>query len=80
MRRRLNGLGGRRVATGLSQAVIGSLAMGGAIVAWQSISTSTWMEAGGGILGALVYAGMMLLLRVSEMQALIGVVRRRFAR
>lgn len=80
MRRRLSGIGGRAVAAGLFQALLGAFVMGGAITAWLAVTDSLWLEVAGVVVGGAVYAAMMLLLRVPEVGEILGIVRRRFAR
>jgi putative peptidoglycan lipid II flippase len=83
MRRRLGGLEERQVLAGLGQAAIASLAMGVAIWIWveRMGSIPLWLLAGGAIaLGLLVYAIAALLLRVPELQAVFGAIRRRLHR
>ncbi len=77
MRNRLAGLRGREILNGLGQAAAGAAVMAAAILAWQAISTSVWMEVVGVLVGGGVYAVMMLVLRVAEVGELAGVVRRR---
>jgi putative peptidoglycan lipid II flippase len=80
MRRRLGGLEGRRVWSGLARATAGGAIM--ALVLWGWIDRtsggSAWLVALGGILlGGGVYGSLLLLLRVPEARALAGAVNRR---
>jgi len=69
MRRRLGGLEGRRILTGLSQAGLGSLAMAGALVWWLSATAGTlWLQAAGVVAGGAVYALVLWILRVEEVR------------
>lgn len=69
MRRRLNGLNGREILSGLGQAVAASLAMSLVLWLWmaQTTSQTTWLTAGAGIaLGAGAYALLIFALGVQE--------------
>lgn len=70
MRRRLNGLEGRRILLGLGQAGVGSLVMGAAIWGWLALSASAWVQVAGVAVGGVVYAGVMWGLRVEEVRAI----------
>jgi putative peptidoglycan lipid II flippase len=83
MRRRLGGLEESQVLAGLGQAAIASLAMGVAIWIWvqRMGSSPLWLLAGGAIaLGLLVYVIAAFVLRVPELQAVFGAIRRRLHR
>ena len=71
MRRRLGGLEGRRILTGFGQAAAGTLVMGAGIVGWQAVSQTLWQEASGVLAGAVIYAAVLLALRVEEVKWLI---------
>ena len=80
MRRRLDGLDGRQIMTGLFQAGLATLAMSVSILVWLSFveSIPLWLQVTGGILsGGIIYAGLVLLLRVPEALALLAFVRQR---
>ncbi len=80
MRRRLQGLEGNRVLRGLGAASLGSGVMGVVLWGWMWLAgdgNPLWVLALGVALGGLVYAGIMVLLRVEEVQQLMGAVRRR---
>jgi putative peptidoglycan lipid II flippase len=80
MRQRLEGLNERRVIQGIWQATLGTGVMGFALWVWLNQMTETphWILGLGGVLvGGLVYGLMLLILRVDEVQRLIGVLRRR---
>jgi putative peptidoglycan lipid II flippase len=83
MRKRLNGLKGRYVLTGTGKSVVAAAAMSAMLVWWLSYSVgySVWLVGGIGIiLGGIVYAGAMLLLRVEEARSILrsarGLVKR----
>ena len=77
MRGRLNGLDGRRVLTGLSQAGLGALVMAGAIVFWLAAVDGLVLQVLGVAVGAAVYAGVLAVLRVEEVGELVWAVRAR---
>ena len=80
MRRRLDGIEGRRISLGAAQATLGAGVMGIALWMWLHLAgtVATWMVALGGVLlGGLIYGMMLSILRVSEIQSLLGMVRRR---
>jgi putative peptidoglycan lipid II flippase len=80
MRRRLNGLHGRRILTGTAQAILATLAMGVVVWSWLGITNGqpSWLVGLGGLLiGGLVYTLVILLLRVPEMLSLVSLLRRR---
>lgn len=69
MRRRLNGLDGREILTGVGQALAASLAMSLVLWLWtaQTTGQTTWLIAGAGIaLGAGAYALLIIALGVRE--------------
>jgi peptidoglycan biosynthesis protein MviN/MurJ (putative lipid II flippase) len=69
MRRRLNGLDGREILTGVGQALAASLAMSLVLWLWmaQTTSQTIWLTAGAGIaLGAGAYALLIFALGVRE--------------
>lgn len=80
MRRRLDGLEGKRVLQGLVAAVLGSGVMGVVLGLWMWLAgdrSPVWVLVGGVALGGAVYAGMMTVLRVAEVRQMVGLVRRR---
>jgi len=81
MRRRLNGIDGRRVAGGFGASLLASLAMGIAIWIWLSgagTGLNVWLTGLGGIaLGGLVYGLGLAALRVPEVGGVWGIIRRR---
>lgn len=80
MRRRLNGLHGKRILIGTAQALLAASFMGLAVWAWLQLTSgqSAWLVGlGGVVIGSLVYGVVILLLRVPEVLTLIGLVRRR---
>ena len=84
MRRRLNGLEGRAVLQAAGQAALGALTMSMVLWAWLGLTSEqpVWLEVLGGVLlGALVYGGIVWVLRVREVRALVdGLLRRARAR
>jgi putative peptidoglycan lipid II flippase len=81
MRRRLEGIQGRRIFQGAWQAILGSGVMALALWFWLDRATDlqAWVLGAGGVLiGILVYAGVLLILRVDELQSLFNILRRRF--
>lgn len=80
MRRRLNGIQGRRILFGTAQAMLAALVMGVAVYLWLQLTSGepAWLVALGGVLvGAVTYILVIVLLRVPEMLSLIGLVKRR---
>jgi len=79
IRRRLDGLEGRRTMAACVKSGLASLAMGAALIGWQAAlpDTGTLALGGGGIvLGAAVYAGVALALRMEELQSMLRLIRR----
>jgi putative peptidoglycan lipid II flippase len=77
MHRRLNGIQGRRVLQGLASAFLGSLGMSLALYLWLLIigDRPSWQAAGGGILlGGVIYAAIISLLRVPEASQLFQAI------
>jgi putative peptidoglycan lipid II flippase len=80
LRKRLNGLQGRQLATGSAAAVLGSLAMSAALLLWTS---NLWTRSpvlstlGGVAIGALIYGLVLALLRVPEINLLFHGIKRR---
>jgi putative peptidoglycan lipid II flippase len=80
MRKRLNGLEGHRILSGVWQSALGAGVMALALFGWLAFmeGRSPWLVGIGGIgLGGSVYGGLLLLLRVSEIQTLIQVIKRK---
>jgi putative peptidoglycan lipid II flippase len=83
MRRRLNGLSGRRILSGGGQAAAASLVMSLALWGWLQwmAGQPVWLVAGGGVIaGGVVFALMVWLLRVPEAGSLWGEARRYLGR
>lgn len=80
LRRRLGGLVGRRILAGCAQAAAGSGLMAAGIVGWLGVSSSLAMEVLGVLVGALLYALALFLLRVEEVLALSAWLRSRLRR
>ncbi len=80
MSRRLNGLQGRRVLSGLGQASLAGLLMAGGVWLWlaQTAGRSAWLVAGGGVaIGGLVYGLLVLVLGVPEVGELTRAIKAR---
>jgi putative peptidoglycan lipid II flippase len=80
MRRRLGGLDGRFLMSGVWPAILATLAMSLALWGWLAVSTgrSVWLVAAGGVLlGGAVYALGVFGLGVTEVQGLLRVIRAR---
>jgi putative peptidoglycan lipid II flippase len=78
MRRRLDGLQGRRILTSVGGAVAASLVMAVALYFWIEgpAGANVWLIGGGGVLlGGALYAVTILALKVPEGRALLGYVR-----
>jgi putative peptidoglycan lipid II flippase len=83
MRRRLDGIEGRRLLRCGLQAGVAAGAMALSLWGWLSLlgDAPVWLAAGGGIvLGGLVYGLVVLLLGVDEVHEGINILRRRVAR
>ncbi len=79
IRRRLDGLGGERTLTAVAKSGLAALAMGAALLGWQAAlpdAGSLVLGVGGVVLGAMVYLGAALLLRMDELPAITRIVRR----
>jgi putative peptidoglycan lipid II flippase len=79
MRRRLNGLEGRVVLRGTVKSLVAAGSMSAALIWWLSLSTgsSVWVAGIGGILlGGMVYALLMVLLKVEEVQEILVSIHR----
>ena len=80
IRRRLDGLEGRRTLAALIKSGLAALAMGAALLGWRMLLPNAPLLAvgGGGIVaGAAVYLGAALLLRAEDPRALLALLRRR---
>jgi putative peptidoglycan lipid II flippase len=80
MRKRLNGIHGLQVAKGFGAAALATLAMSAVLVFWLKAipSAPAALAALGGILvGGAVYALLLILLRIPEVSAAFGFLRRR---
>ena len=78
MRRRLDGLQGRRILASVGGAFAASVVMAAALYFWivGTTGASVWLIGGGGVLlGGVLYAAAILALRVPEGRALLGYVR-----
>ena len=78
MRRRLDGLQGRNIWSGVGASGVASILMGLVVYLWLegTAGAGVWVIGGGGvILGGAVYAASVLALRVPEGQALLKYVR-----
>jgi putative peptidoglycan lipid II flippase len=81
MRQKLGGLQGQRIIKGTLQALFAASIMGLFIWGWLELTSGqpAWLTGiGGVIIGGLVYTLVIFLLKVPEMQALLGVLKRRF--
>jgi len=80
MQRRMGGLEGRQTLIAFAKSGLASLAMGAVLVGWQAAlpnAGSLVLGGGGVVLGVAVYLGAALLLRVEELKAVAGLVRRK---
>lgn len=83
MRRRLNGIEGKFLANGFARCGIASLGMALGLWAWVQAAggMNRWVVALGGVaIGGAIYLTGVLILRVPEIQMLIGMVTRRLRR
>jgi len=80
IQRRMGGLEGRQTLIAFAKSGLASLAMGAVLVGWQAAlpnAGSLVLGGGGVVLGVAVYLGAALLLRVEELKAVAGLVRRK---
>jgi putative peptidoglycan lipid II flippase len=80
IRRRMDGLEGRRTLIALAKSGLAALAMGATLAGWQvALAGVGGLVVGGGgvLLGVVVYAAVALVLRAEELQAIGGLLRRR---
>ena len=78
--RRMNGLDGRRTLVAFAKSGLAALAMGAALLGWQALLPDAGplvIGGGGVVLGAVIFAGVALLLRVEELRAVTELLRRR---
>ncbi len=83
IRRRLSGLQGRAVLTGVGQAALATAIMAFGVILWQARTGASphWLIALGGVMvGGMIYGLAVLGLRVPEAQKLIGSLRQIGAR
>ena len=83
MRRRLNGIEGKFLADGFVRCAAATLGMALGLWFWiqASAGMNRWVVALGGVaLGGIIYLGAVLLLKVPEIQMLIGMLTRRLRR
>ena len=79
IRQRMDGLEGRRALTSFARSGLAALAMGAVLLGWQAVlpGAGSLVLGGGGVaLGAIVYVGAALLLRVEELRVVAGLVLR----
>ncbi|MBE9508168.1 MAG: murein biosynthesis integral membrane protein MurJ [Chloroflexi bacterium] len=79
IRRRMGGLEGRRTLVAFVKNGLAALVMGVVLLVWQAMlpdAGSLVLGGGGVVLGAAVYVGAALLLRVEELRAVTRLVRR----
>jgi putative peptidoglycan lipid II flippase len=79
VRRRMEGLGGRRTLIAFAKSGLASLAMGAVLLGWQVVlphAGALVLGGGGVVLGVAVYLGAALLLRMEEPGAVMGLIRR----
>ena len=80
VRRRLNGLEGRRTMVAFAKGGVAALVMGIVLLAWQAMlrgKGALVLGSGGILLGSAVYFGATVLLRAEEPQAVWMLLRRR---
>jgi putative peptidoglycan lipid II flippase len=82
MRRKLDGIEGSFIARGFAACAVATLSMGISLWLWTQVTGNLprWTVALGGVaLGGLVYGAGVLLLRVPEIQLIVGAVRRKLS-
>jgi putative peptidoglycan lipid II flippase len=80
MRRRLNGIEGKQIWQGSLQAAAAALMMGGGLAGWLALTAGkpAWLAAGGGLLiGAALYGGVVVALKVPEAHYLLRLLKSR---
>jgi putative peptidoglycan lipid II flippase len=83
MRRKLDGIDGAHIAQGVAQYGLAALGMTIAILVWMQLAgdLNPWLLGLGGVaVGGIVYGAAILLLKVSEVQLLLGAVKARLNR
>lgn len=78
IQRRMDGLHGQRTLTTLIRSGLAALAMGVVLLGWKALlpdAEALVVGGGGVVLGAAVYVGVALLLRLDELRAMIGLLR-----
>jgi putative peptidoglycan lipid II flippase len=83
MRKRLNEIHGSQIAKSAGIAILGTLAMGTALIFWMQAmrSDSVALTALGGVaVGGTVYGLVLIILRVPEVRSLFQAVNRRLSR
>jgi putative peptidoglycan lipid II flippase len=83
MRRRLTGIEGKSILNGTLRVFAATLAMGIALWLWiqATVGMNRWLIALGGVgLGCVIYLAGVVLLRVPEIQMLIGMITQRLRR
>ena len=82
IRRRMDGLDVRRMLVAFAKSGLAALAMGAALLGWQALlpdAGALVIGGGGVVLGAAVFAGVALWLRVEELEAVTQSLRRRIS-
>lgn len=80
MRRRLNGLNGMHILSGSAQATLAAVMMSLLLAAWLGWTkgSNVWVAAGGGIIaGGVIYAAVILVLKVPEARELLSMLPRK---
>ncbi len=80
MRRRLGGINGAEIARGTVKISVAALGMGLSLMAWMQLTGSLppWMTGLGGVAaGGVVYCLGVVLLKIPEVERVLGVLRRR---
>ncbi|MCG2784712.1 MAG: murein biosynthesis integral membrane protein MurJ [Anaerolineae bacterium] len=80
MRRQLDGVQGRSIADGLLRFGLSALGMGLALAAWLGFSAgmNPWLVGLGGVaIGGAVYGVLLIILRVSEVQMILRIIKSR---
>ncbi len=83
MRKRLNGIEGEYIAKGAWRVTLSTLGMGVSLGLWIQFTGSQmrWLVALGGVtIGAVIFLAFGLLLKVPEIQMILGIVKRRILR
>lgn len=83
LRVRLGTLGGRDLGSAVTQAVVGALGMTVSLVLWNHFMNSrpsALITLGGALLGTMIYAVVMILLRVPEVRHLVTILKQKIDR